>query len=74
MATITKQKAAKVKAARVLDIVCEECGTFCVDHYGSTMITDESETVTCENCWTEYTVPAEAFRVVYRAKLKVQEQ
>lgn len=65
-------KVAKITAARAIDIVCEECETLCVDDYGSTMITEDSKTVICESCWTAYEVPAQAFRVVSKAKCKAK--
>ncbi len=70
--SVLQPKAAKVTAARALDIVCEECETLCVDTYSSTMITEESETVLCECCGTFYEVPSQAFRVVYKAKCKAK--
>jgi hypothetical protein len=66
-------KNAKIVDARALTIVCEECDECCEDEYGSTMITDDSKTVTCRHCGAEYEIPANAFHVVCRAKCKAVE-
>jgi hypothetical protein len=65
-----QQKTARITDAMALTIVCEECDVHCEDHYGSTMITTESETVTCPSCGATYAVPQHAFRVVCKAKCK----
>ncbi len=68
--TALQQKTAKVVDVRAITIMCEECEEPCVDEYDSTMITEDSKTVTCRFCRTEYVVPRQAFHVVYKAKLK----
>lgn len=69
---VLQQKATQITAAQAIGIICEECGARCVDNYGSTMITEESETVVCESCWTVYEVSSQAFRVVCKIKCKAK--
>ncbi len=64
------KKIATITDARALTILCDACDEACEDHYGSTMITDESKTVTCRYCGTEYTIPQNAFLVVCKTKCR----
>jgi len=67
------EKTAKITCIMAISVTCKDCGEFCEDHYGSTMITDESETVTCRFCHTVYTLPQDAFMVMSKRKCKVVE-
>lgn len=66
----SQQKTAKIVDARAITVVCETCDTHCTDEDGSTVITEDSQTVMCPDCGSVYAVPRQAFRVVYKAKLK----
>lgn len=66
--SMKQTKTARITAARAIDIVCETCNELCVDLYGSTMITSDSTSVTCNYCDTKYKIPANAFSVVCRVK------
>lgn len=54
-------KEGKVVNILAVEIKCEHCQEPCVDAAGSSMITSDSNTVTCEYCHEEYTVPSNAF-------------
>lgn len=63
-------KTATISDVMAVSVTCDECGEFCEDHYGSTMITNESETVECRYCHTVYSLPANTFRVMSKSKCK----
>lgn len=65
------EKTAKTTDAMALTIVCEECDEHCVDNDGSTMITPDSKTVTCQSCGAIYSIPPNAFYVVCKEKCRM---
>jgi hypothetical protein len=56
-----QMKEGKVVNILAVEIMCEHCQEPCVDTAGSSMITSDSKTVTCDYCHEEYSVPSTAF-------------
>lgn len=59
-------KKAVLVGIQAINLMCPECGDFCVNERGSSMIEEQDKTVTCNSCFKTFEVPQNAFTVKSR--------